>query len=117
MCSVVFRCLPIARSITQHLEVRSLLHRQHTESDHTAAPTAHGIGSWWSLVDPGLLEGPHHRVDDEVTNDGAMNHFLIRSDYGELEAPGPNEQALSYSASPSRASASSSRSVSRRNSE
>ena len=38
------------------------------------------------LLEPHVLEGPHHRVDDEVRNDGAMNHFLIRSDFGELDA-------------------------------
>lgn len=39
------------------------------------------------LVGPELLIGPHHRVEDEVRNDGAMNLFLIRSDFGDLEAP------------------------------
>jgi hypothetical protein len=33
-----------------------------------------------------LLTGPHHRVDDRVVNDGFMNHFVIRSDFGDFEA-------------------------------
>jgi len=38
------------------------------------------------LVDPSLLSGPQHRVDAEVRNDGFMNHFQIRSDFGDFEA-------------------------------
>ena len=29
-----------------------------------------------------LLTGPSHRIDDRVTNDGFMNHFVIHSDFG-----------------------------------
>jgi hypothetical protein len=33
-----------------------------------------------------LLEGDHHSVDDTVRNDGYLNYYIIRSDYGEFEA-------------------------------
>lgn len=38
------------------------------------------------LVDKSLLSGPHHQVDPEARNDGFMNHFTIRSDFGDFEA-------------------------------
>ena len=38
------------------------------------------------LVDASLLSGPHHRVDAEARNDGFMNHFQIRSDFGDFSA-------------------------------
>ena len=38
------------------------------------------------LVDESLLQGPHHRVDEQARNDGMMNHFTIRSDFGDFEA-------------------------------
>jgi hypothetical protein len=31
-----------------------------------------------------LYQGPHYRVEDQVPNDGAMNHFRIHSDFGEF---------------------------------
>ena len=33
------------------------------------------------------LEGPHHRVEDEVTSDGVALAFKIRSDFGAFDAP------------------------------
>ena len=33
-----------------------------------------------------LLEGEHHSVDDIVRNDGYLNYYIIKSDYGEFEA-------------------------------
>ena len=33
-----------------------------------------------------LLEGEHHSVDDTVRNDGYLNYYIIRSDYGAFEA-------------------------------
>jgi len=33
-----------------------------------------------------LLEGEHHSVDDTVRNDGYLNYYIIKSDYGEFEA-------------------------------
>lgn len=44
------------------------------------------------LLDPSLLEGPHHRIDPEVFNDGFMNHFTVRSDFGDL--PADSEEML-----------------------
>ncbi len=38
------------------------------------------------LVDEELLSGPHHVVDEEVANDGRMNHFFLRSDFGDFVA-------------------------------
>ena len=32
-----------------------------------------------------LLEGEHYRVDDRVTNDGYLNYYLLRSDYGDFD--------------------------------
>lgn len=33
-----------------------------------------------------LLRGTHHQVDDRVRNDGYLNYYTIKSDYGEFEA-------------------------------
>lgn len=33
-----------------------------------------------------LLKGTHHTVDDRVRNDGYLNYYSIKSDYGEFEA-------------------------------
>ncbi len=38
------------------------------------------------LVDSSLLESPNHRVEEDVENDGRMNHFVIQSDFGEFPA-------------------------------
>jgi len=38
------------------------------------------------LVDEKLLKGPNYKLDPEVENDGYMNHFEIRSDFGDFEA-------------------------------
>ncbi len=38
------------------------------------------------ILEAGSRQGAHFRVDDEVRNDGAMNHFRIYSDYGEFQA-------------------------------
>ncbi len=43
------------------------------------------------ILSPELARGAHFRVDDEVRNDGAMNHFRLHSDYGEY---GPDSQAM-----------------------
>lgn len=32
-----------------------------------------------------LTQGPHHRVDRQVLNDGYMNHYVIHSNYGEFK--------------------------------
>ena len=33
-----------------------------------------------------MLQGDHHRVDDRVRNDGYLNYYTIKSDFGEFEA-------------------------------
>lgn len=33
-----------------------------------------------------LLRGEHHTIDEQVRNDGYLNYYTIRSDYGEFEA-------------------------------
>lgn len=33
-----------------------------------------------------LLKGPNHKVDQRVTNDGYMNHYTVRSRFGEFNA-------------------------------
>ena len=38
------------------------------------------------LVEASLLQGPHHKVDRQARNDGFMNHFTIRSDFGDFKA-------------------------------
>jgi hypothetical protein len=40
------------------------------------------------LLPPELLEGPHHRVRDEVESDGFLNLYVIDSDFGTFEAAG-----------------------------
>ena len=39
-----------------------------------------------SFLPKELLQGEHHVVDDRVRNDGYLNYYMIRSDYGEFEA-------------------------------
>jgi hypothetical protein len=38
------------------------------------------------LLPADLLKGSHHEIEDQVVNDGFMNHFTIRSDFGTFEA-------------------------------
>ncbi len=39
-----------------------------------------------NLLPAELLQGEHYVVDDRVRNDGYINYYTIRSDYGEFEA-------------------------------
>jgi hypothetical protein len=36
---------------------------------------------------PELLKGPHHRVLEQVQNDGFFNHYTVQSPFGEFTAP------------------------------
>lgn len=38
------------------------------------------------ILPPALLTGPNHRVDEHVLNDGFMNHYRIRSKFGDTAA-------------------------------
>lgn len=38
------------------------------------------------LLDPALLKGDHYEIEPQVTSDGFMNHFTLRSDFGTFEA-------------------------------
>jgi hypothetical protein len=38
-----------------------------------------------AVLPPEILEGPHYRVDDNVKNDGYLNTYRLRSDYGEFD--------------------------------
>jgi len=38
------------------------------------------------VLPPELLRGKHHAVDDRIRNDGYLNYYTIRSDFGEFEA-------------------------------
>jgi hypothetical protein len=38
------------------------------------------------LLPAGLLKGDHYEIEPRVVNDGFMNHFTIRSDFGTFEA-------------------------------
>ena len=38
------------------------------------------------LVPPELSRNPYYTIDDEVLNDGFMNTYVIRSEYGNFEA-------------------------------
>ena len=40
------------------------------------------------VVPESLREGPNHRIDDPVTNDGFMNTYVIDSDFGEFQIRG-----------------------------
>ena len=37
------------------------------------------------LLPPELLKGPHHQVDDTVTNDGYLNTYMIHSEFGDIQ--------------------------------
>ena len=36
------------------------------------------------LLPAQILQGPHHRVDERVVNDGYLNHYTIHSQFGEF---------------------------------
>ncbi len=38
-----------------------------------------------AVLPPNLLEGPHHRVLDEVNSDGYLNQYRVESDFGDYE--------------------------------
>jgi len=40
------------------------------------------------ILDPALLQGPHHRVRDLVISDGYMAHFEVDTDFGLFQADG-----------------------------
>lgn|GEM_PF-4759232 len=37
------------------------------------------------ILPPALLSGPHHRVNDEVVNDGYINRYTIESKFGSFD--------------------------------
>ncbi|MEA2115979.1 MAG: hypothetical protein U9P36_11445 [Thermodesulfobacteriota bacterium] len=39
-----------------------------------------------SLLEPSLLKGKHHTVDNEVVNDGLFNHYTVTSSFGTFKA-------------------------------
>ena len=39
-----------------------------------------------SILKPGTLQGPHHKVDTAVKNDGLFNHYTVKSDFGDFTA-------------------------------
>jgi hypothetical protein len=41
-----------------------------------------------ALLPPDWLKGPHYVVQDEVVNDGAQHHFVVRSDSGPFPVTG-----------------------------
>ena len=40
------------------------------------------------LLTPDWLKGPHHSVQDEVVNDGALHHFVVSSEFGAFPSVG-----------------------------
>lgn len=53
-------------------------------ADDTAAYETPPIVSAADILPAELLNGEHHRVDEEVRSDGYLNYYAIRSDYGDL---------------------------------
>jgi hypothetical protein len=45
------------------------------------------------ILQPAILEGPHHKIRDQVIPSSGANHFMIESDYGVFEADG-NEMLI-----------------------
>lgn len=39
-----------------------------------------------SLLDKDILQGEHHKVDDQVRNDGMFNHYEVESSFGVVKA-------------------------------
>jgi len=50
-------------------------------ADYEATPVLKAA----DLLDGDLLKGPHHEIESQVVNDGFMNRFTIRSDFGTFE--------------------------------
>lgn len=46
------------------------------------------------FLDPVILKGPHHRIDDQVVSDGVFNTYTITSDYGTFRVEGTSLAAL-----------------------
>jgi hypothetical protein len=49
------------------------------------------------ILPANLLSGPNHRVDERVTNDGFMNHYLINSRFGPFKANSNGELRIRVS--------------------
>jgi hypothetical protein len=47
-----------------------------------------------ALLTPGVLKGPHYRVDDAVRTEGYFHEFSISSDFGPFKAVGRSELAV-----------------------
>jgi len=37
------------------------------------------------ILPPDLMLGPHHKIDETVTNDGYLNNYTIHSEYGDVQ--------------------------------
>ena len=72
-------CLAVMAAFTAVSAVPALA----TAEDYETPPTLHAR----DLFPEAALEGPHHRVEDQVGSDGVALSFLIRSDFGSFEAP------------------------------
>ncbi len=75
------RAIPFAVLIT----AAHLLTIQGAIADDRAYENAEDLSA--ADILPGdLLKGKHHTVEDRVRNDGYLNYYTIKSDYGEFEA-------------------------------
>jgi len=75
------RVIPFAFLIT----AAHLLTIQGVIADDRAYENAEDLSA--ADILPGdLLKGEHHTLDDRVRNDGYLNYYTIKSDYGEFEA-------------------------------
>ena len=36
------------------------------------------------ILSPDVLSGPNHKVEEKVQNDGFLNHYVLRSSYGDM---------------------------------
>ena len=41
-----------------------------------------------SFLEPQLLKGEHYTVDEEVQNDGLLNHYTVKSSFGDFTVSG-----------------------------
>lgn len=59
--------------------------QERASSHHSTYETAQDLSASDVLPEE-LLQGEHYVVDDRVMNDGYLNYYTIRSDYGDFEA-------------------------------
>jgi hypothetical protein len=74
-------CVRVVPALACSVIIGGLATAADFEADTLDVPTS-------SLLSAELMKGEHYTIDDTVTVKGYMNHYTVRSDYGEFTAVG-----------------------------